>query len=460
MNMVLFLISMLLPTAAGYVLVIGEEAFSPVERTIYSFTLGTGLLSFYLYGLLLLELLFSFWSLLPFFTLFLIIASFRWRAIIERRSCSARISFPDYSAAKKSIYYLLLILIVWKVLFIVFIICSGPTMFSDSYTTWNYKAKIIYYMQSANMSPGGGIFQGPFTHYPLHLPIMRAWIAFCIGQWDETFVNLHSVILFICLLGLVYEFLKRRAGAIRALIIIWVLTGIPVLINNVLSGYADFAVGYLFLASMVLLHYWHITGKKRFLVFTGMLVSVAMFTKLEGLAIVFPALLITFFICLLSPRYSWKRILNSLGLFVISSSLIVFWLIKSQALNALMAISGINNSAVRFHPEGIRQLVEMLFVYRSHNLFWFGISFIFVLKWRAALRPEVRFFLIPSVLSFCAVLFVFLFTQNIQWLMDGTSINRTMLVVIPLLTLAGGLLFVPERSSDAEDGLKLYSTSS
>jgi len=50
------------------------------------------------------------------------------------------------------------------------------------------------------------------------------------------------------------------------------------------------------------------------------------------------------------------------------------------------------------------------------------------------------------VLSFCAVLFVFLFTPNVTWLINGTTINRTLLIVIPVLTLSLGLLFAPDAT--------------
>ena len=170
-----------------------------------------------------------------------------------------------------------------------------------------------------------------------------------------------------------------------------------------------------------------------------------MFTKNEGAGIVFPAIFLSFLFHLLSSRRSLKSAAGFLVLFVISSALIVFWLIESHALSSFIWMLDVRNPAIQFHPEGLKRLMQLLFVFRSYNLFWFGILCILLLKWRSALRPLPRFFLIPSVLALCAILFIFLFTPNIVWLMNGTTVNRTMLIVMPLLTLTSGLLFSREE---------------
>jgi len=448
MSIVLFLISILLPTAGGYVLVGGETALSRIERIVYSFFIGTGLLSFYMFSLILLNTPISTLSLLPFFTFFLVIGVFRWRTILKAFPLPQWPRLLGLSSGKKIVFWILAVFILWKLIFMVFMALSGPTVFNDAYTCWNYKAKVIYYTHTANMtSEGEGVLHERFNQYPLHLPIIRAWIAFCLGHWDDRFINLYSIILFICLLCLVFEFLKKMTGALNAMIFTYVLSAIPVLIYNFISGYADATVGCFFLASLVMLFYWDRTEKMRYIFFSGILASVAMFTKNEGAAIVYPAILSTFLLHLVFGQRSWKQILGKLGLFILSSSLIVPWLMRAPALNSIVAVSGIDNTAVSFHPEGLGPLMNNLFVFRSHNLFWSGIIVLLVWKWRAALRHAARFFLMPSALALCATLYVFLFTLNVAWLIDGTTINRTLLIVIPVLALAGGLLFVPAGDS-------------
>jgi len=449
MRIMLFLISILLPTAGGYVLVGGKTALSRVERIVFSYFIGTGLLSFYVFYLILLNTPISILSLLPFFAFFLIIGFFRWRKKLNAFPLPQRPRLPGLSSGRKIVFWLLVVLVLWKLIFMVFLALSGPTVFNDAFTCWTYKAKVIYYTHTANMtSESEGVLQGRYNNYPLHLPIIRAWIAFCLGQWDDRFINLHSIILFLCLLCLVFEFLKKMTGALNAMIFTYVLSAIPVLIYNFSSGYADATVGCFFLASLIMLFYWNETAQMRYLFFSGILASVAMFTKNEGTAIVLPALLLTFLMHLVFMRQrSWKQVLGSIGLFIISLSLIVPWLMRSPALNSIAAVSGIDNAAVSFRPEGLGPLMNNLFVFRSHNLFWSGIIVLLVWKWRAALRHAARFFLMPSALALCATIYVFLFTPNVAWLIDGTTINRTLLIVIPVLALAGGLLFVPAGDS-------------
>jgi len=450
MKIALFMISMLLPALCGYALLWRQALLSRLERLVFSFTLGTGLLSFYLFGLALLNISFSAWSVAPFFVPFLIIGLLGLSKAIK----TTRPSLPPWSPLsglslnQKIIFSFLAALTVWKILFIVFMIFSGPTTFWDAYTLWNYKAKVIYYANNAGADhTGEGIIQGEYRHYPLHLPIIRAWIATFLGEWDDAFVNLHSLLLFLCLLVLNFEFLRKETGKMTAMILTCVLSGMPILVYNVISGYADLAVGYYYLSAVIMLFYWHRTGRSGFLIYSGILSSIAMFTKNEGVAIVFPALFFTFLFHLSFRGQSWKKTMGVVGLFLISSMAILLWLRESGALSSIMTISGIKDSLVTFHPEGLMPFVNNLLVFRSHNLFWFGAALLVALNWRKAFRPEARFFLIPSVLTLGAILFVFLFTPNIAWLMNSTTINRTMLIVVPVLTLAGGYLIAPEDKS-------------
>jgi uncharacterized membrane protein len=456
MNFVLFLISMLLPTAAGYVLVFDAEPLTGAERLVFAFSLGTGLLSFYLYGLLYLGVPLTPPAVALFFAPVLVLGSFRRKELRRALACPARSPEPGLSSGQKVLFLAIAGLIAWKVLFLSFMNFSGPVLFSDAYTLWNYKAKVIFSSGFAAAAPGSEeILGGTARHYPLHLPIMRAWIAIVLGKWDDAWVNLHSLILFFCLLGLTYGFLKKRTGRLLALVFAGVLSGIPILVYNVASGYADMAVGYFFLAAAVMLFYWRETGKTRFLLFSGILTSVAMFTKIEGTAIVFPALLAAFLYQLFRAHYTWKQTLASMASFALSCVLIALWLRESHALNAIASISGFRESAISFHREGLAPLVEHLFLFRSHNLFWLGLILICLLKRRTLFRPDVRFFFLPAVLALGACLFVFLFTPNVAWLMDGTTINRTMLVVIPVLALTCGLLFARDGSADGATGKEL-----
>jgi phosphatidylglycerophosphatase A len=319
-------------------------------------------------------------------------------------------------------------------------------VFWDAYTLWNYKAKVIYYSNSAASESGKGSFlEGPYRHYPLNLPMMKAWTAFFMGRWSESFVNLNSAILFTCLLTLVYTTLKKAAGKMPAMIFTYILASIPVLLYNVIGGYADMAAGYYFLAASVTLYYWHKTKRKRFLIFTGVLSSIAMFTKNEGIAIVFPALLLTFLFYLLYARLSWRHTLGYIVLFAASTVLILFWLQSSQALSMIARISGVNDNLFVFHDEAVGHFFGNLFNSGNYNLFWGGIILVLLLKWRSILKTEARFFLIPSLLSFGAIVYVFLFTENVKWLLNATTFNRTMLLVIPLLTLSAGFLFTRDE---------------
>ena len=450
MSGILFFLSLFLPTAAGYTLFFGESYMSLPERLVFSFTIGSALLSFYLFALLAGGIPVSVSSVAPFFLPFLIFGLLRRKGIKESVRAWSRPSISELAFRHKVLFSLFLSLIAWKFCYLIFMVWSIPTVFWDAYTLWNLKAKAIYFGNGALAAAREGLFEGPYSHYPLNLPIMRAWTALFIGEWDDSFINLHSVVLYLCLLGLVFSFLSRKTGKLRAIILTYVISAIPVMTYNVLGGYADMAVGYYFLAANVMLYYWYKSGKTRLLIFLGILLSIAMFTKNEGTAIVFPALAITFFTALLQRRASWKNAAAGIALFLASTVLVSLWLKESQALQSILRISGVLDSSIAFHPEGLYPFVYYVFVSRSHNIFWLVVVIVLALKGKRAFGSDERLFFIPAVLSFCAVLFVFFFTPNVKWLINGTTINRTLLIVIPVLTLSLGLLLTPDAAEKSE----------
>lgn len=447
MNIALFFLSLALPSLAGYTLLFKEEFLSQGEKIIFSFTLGTGLLSFYLFVLGMIGVHFSVWSSAVFFVPFLTFGILKRRDIATKVSLSVPSPLSGLSPPGKALFTVLVSLILWKFFYMIFIVLSSPTIFWDAYTLWNYKAKVIYYAHGVSMNPADeGFLGGAYAHYPLNLPLIRAWTAFFTGEWDDSIVNLHAVVLFVCLLGLVFAVLKKEVGKLPAMVFTYILTGLPVLTYNVISGYADIAVGYYFLASVIMLFYWHKTRNNKFLVFAGMISAIAMFTKNEGVAIVLPAVFLTFLSCLFTTRHSWKFILGSICSFFLSSFIILFWLSKSGALSAIIEISEIRGTRFTFHTEGLMPLFHHLFLYRNFNIFWAGVILVMAIRWKKVFRPDARFFMIPALVSLSMVLYVFLFTSNVQWLINGTTINRTMVIVIPVLLVASGFLVAGEKA--------------
>src|SRR3990172_226039 len=125
MNIVLFMISMLSEAEAGYALVGGDETLSLVERLVISFSVGAGLLSFYLFGLALFGVSFSMMNILLFFIPFVIIAAFRYKDVLKSFRFSPRIPLAGLSGGQRVVFSILAVFLIWKLLFIVFMICSG-----------------------------------------------------------------------------------------------------------------------------------------------------------------------------------------------------------------------------------------------------------------------------------------------------------------------------------------------
>jgi len=115
---------------------------------------------------------------------------------------------------------------------------------------------------------------------------------------------------------------------------------------------------------------------------------------------------------------------------------------------AAMFLIGVTGFCIKpLRDSGVMTIPELFEKRFGPKIRWAaGVVIVLALKGKRAFRIDERLFFIPAVLSFCAVLFVFLFTPNVTWLINGTTINRTLLIVIPVLTLSLGLLFAPDAT--------------
>ena len=285
MSVLLFLVSIVLPAAVGYVVICGGSGLGRAEKIIYSYLVGAAFLTFYLFILGMAGIPFSGLTIGPFFVLAgvgalfrrdRLVAALRTDSVPERRRLSPR---------KRILFGVVSLLLLLKIAYLVFMVSSVPTLFWDAYTLWNLKAKQIY------MSGGSGFFTGSFDYYPLGQPIIRAWSALVGGGWEPLFANGHGVLLYCLLIGLVYCHLRRERGSLQAVLFAYLLAAVPVLINNAMSGYADIAVSCYYLAAVVALEHWRKGNQAVMLVVSGLMSAMAMFTKNEGIAIAFPGLM-------------------------------------------------------------------------------------------------------------------------------------------------------------------------
>ncbi len=349
MNSILFIISVIIPALAGFaVLSIAEQrkdAFVSMERLALSFPLGAGIVSFYLFGIALLGFGITLASTIPIFILGAYGIWMLIRSLALYKNATAvhhnKEPWSNETPWKKLLIFVFIILIGWKLSFILFGALTTPPIFWDALTCWNYKAKVIYFTGLIDLDPGSESFLGggdpQYHNYPLAPSLFRVWTALVMGGWHENYIQMHSFILLACLLLLVFNCLQEYTSLFVSVLSCYILVSIPLVSVHASSGYVDIIISYYITGSFILLMKWFFAKKDSILIVSAAFMAIAVFTKNEGLVLYLPSSLVVFFYYLHRTPMEFEKKVKSIILYgatvsILTAPWIVFKLINNIPL--------------------------------------------------------------------------------------------------------------------------------
>lgn len=152
-----------------------------------------------------------------------------------------------------------------------------PVSTWDVFSTHSFNAKILFYEQSLQYLP-----HLPHSNYPLHVPLLQAWLALNAGAWDDRLINVIFPLYFLALLIICYHFLRSHTRARWALLGLVFLVSSPFLIRHATIGYREFTLLYYNFTTIILLLFWHRKKENVYLILAALFAGITTFVKLEG----------------------------------------------------------------------------------------------------------------------------------------------------------------------------------
>lgn len=152
----------------------------------------------------------------------------------------------------------------------------------------------------------------------------------------------------------------------------------------------------------------------------------AISTKNEGIALVLPAIAVGIISAWIVRKASPKRALADAALFALGAAPVLPYLLYRAVYRLPLSPTGKNEFG--FHPDSLAMYWTYFTDWGSYNVFWYALPLLAVFLWRKFASRD----LLPVTVSLAAIagaIFVtFSFTNNYQFLLDQTTINRTLLV--------------------------------
>lgn len=365
----------------------------------------------------------------------------------------------------------LLLLILLLVRFIGFAleIVWRPLFPWDAWMNWAPKAKVWFEHRSLVpfVSTGQWLQQTDpevYTlgawHYPPLVPLLQLWPALALDRWDESLINLPWLSGGLALgLGFYGQLRLLGAGFGYALLFTYLLLSLPILdAHIVLAGYAElWVVIFYLLATLALLRWFRERDPLQ-----GLLAL--------SLALALPLIKVPGLVWLLSFLPALAVLLLPLRWLLAAGGMVLLLVLWFLVFGGQFELPGIGTVILTTEQIRVPYLIDTRLDYRpavwaalgKHlgmyaNWHLLGYLTPLALLWILLTRPRDRAVWAISTLLATGLLalgLVFFFSYRADWIIDGTTTNRALLHVLPLvvilLALMSRTVFRPASAATSE----------
>ena len=112
-----------------------------------------------------------------------------------------------------------------------------PTIYWDAFDFWHLKAK--FFLEQGSLGLNGDtlwMLGGRKNHYPLHMPILKAFVCYLKGGWSDPWALGMDLLGFCSLLVLAYRWLSSASGRDAATTAVYIITSYRLLKSIYVPG--------------------------------------------------------------------------------------------------------------------------------------------------------------------------------------------------------------------------------
>lgn len=356
----------------------------------------------------------------------------------------------------------LLTLILLKIIYVFFEALIKPVIDIDAISMYSVGAKAIFIKQTFLDS----FILQTIHDKPLFAYLSQAWILISLQNFNDCLIKLFYPLIFICLLAVFYCQARKFWPRQFSLLFTFFLSTLPFMVFHAATAYADFPQTAYYAISTIYLFLFikEIDGKSQLTPYANhslnmsiIFLALSIWIKRGGIFLAAVNLVVILLYLIVFKRELIKSQFKS---FTIPASFFALltlpWLIYSQAgifwgtigtatqgaaQQASNATAGNTLQIVSF------TLLNKLFLYADWHLLWgmFVLATVFCL-WNKPGRP-ILVLLIIIILNIFALFFDFSFGHAFAYILDGTLLDRLVMVFTPIVLFYCAEAFAPYINS-------------
>lgn len=345
--------------------------------------------------------------------------------------------FTSWHKKDQLLFFFLMATVLIKIIGAAWSATNIPTYDFDAWNNWNLRAKVIYTQniipqdQTSQFYLGGGI-----KSYPLNDALLKVWVAKIVGSFDDSYINLLSVVYFILLLFIFYFSLPEHFSRFFKLTATYALSAIPFLYLHAQIPYADLYYSiFLFLSILGLYNYYSGRGLSWFY-FSGVAIALGAWTKNEGLVVAIPLIFLVTLVLYIFKKVKIRDfLLNWFFAFLTALPWFTFRLISKIDI-----LSGDSSSfKLIFNSQFIKDIFDTIFIRSNFNYLWVLIFAILILQFKFIFKDKnLRFLASLLLIFFSAANGIILFTDKA---LDLSALARVNLQLVPIAVLFVAFFF-------------------
>lgn len=330
-----------------------------------------------------------------------------------------------------------------------------PTVQYDSATNWTMRSQISFYDRSIAFDPteirGMAKPQYPFLFHALQITANQGQDA-----WNDTAANAILYILSLGTFGALFLMIKRLRGGTHAAATVAAIVSIPLFGLHLAQGYGDLNLAQYLLLSLCSLGLWLQAPKGKnwkWLLLSAMFVTACVWTKSEGVLFgLAPWILILALVVFRS-----RSLRKPMKWPIISAiTLAAPWPIFAWA-KGLSLTPHSSDTMIGLRSEGVQEAFLGLFSRGSFGIVWYALALLIPVLLVAFKRRDQHSerslspTLLWGLILFIEVLFIYLMTPNVRFLLNAESYYRQMMIPAAMLILAISLCFQNKEAKETKE---------
>ena len=305
---------------------------------------------------------------------------------------------------------------------------------------WNMRSKVSFIEKKLVLSDHHKLIAKP--HYPFLYHALQITTQQGQNEWNDRYANLIHFLMSLSSITALFLMIKKLKGVLHAITAVTVITTTPLFAMHLGGSYADVPLALFALLSLACFFIFKDTAEFKWIILSAVFVSAGVWTKSEGLPFaLLPWFLIVALLWKNHPGLRSKINFGALTAIILSG----IWPLTAFIYGLSLSPHGTKDTAISLQNGAIPEAMKVIF---SGGSFGPALPIAIAMSLIIMIKTRRILYFIWGFLALFGIIFVYTFTSNATYLLNGQSFDRQMILPFSILILSLACSFNTEKTKN------------